>query len=266
MESIYLALSELEKTGRSGVLCTIIAREGSAPRRVGSKMLVYPDGSFIGTVGGGELEHRVLQEARHIFKTGKPQILSYSMTDPQRGDPGVCGGQLEIFIEPISAGPILVVIGCGHVGREVAHLARWLGFRVVAVDDRPEFCTPEVIPAADEFYPGELTTLLERFDISAAANVVLTTRSVDVDVQILPQLLGLNLPYLGVIGSRRRWATTQAKLTELGISDQQIAAIRSPVGLRINAESPQEIAVSILAEIMMLQGQGDGQPMSTTPA
>ena len=262
MISIYQALAELEKSGKSGALCTIIMSQGSTPRHIGSKMLVYPDGSFIGTVGGGEVEHRVLSAVPEVIESGRPKVLAYSMSDPQRGDPGICGGQLEIFVEPILPNPLLVVVGCGHVGREVSHLAKWLGFRVAVVDDRPEFCTPENIPEADEYYPGELNTLFERFDLPETASVVLTTRSVDVDVQILPDLLGHKIPYLGVIGSRRRWATTQAQLSDMGIADEEITSIHSPIGLRLNAESPREIAVSILAEIMMLRGQGDGKPLS----
>ena len=112
-------------------MCTIDPQQGSTPRHTGSKMLVYPDGSIIGTVGGGEMENRVIAEARQAILDGKPRLLEYQMADPKRGDPGVCGGQVEVFVEPIQPKPILVVIGAGHVGKAVAHLAHWLGFWVV---------------------------------------------------------------------------------------------------------------------------------------
>ena len=262
MTSIFQALAELEKSGQPGALCTIISSQGSTPRHVGSKMLVYPGGRFVGTVGGGEVEYRVLSEAQATIQSGQSKILDYSMTDPQRGDPGSCGGRLEIFVEPILPMPLLVVIGCGHVGREVAHLAKWLGFRVAAVDDRAELCSPEQLPAADIFYPGEFSTLFDRLDLPQTASVVLTTRNVDVDVKILPGLLEHKVAYLGVIGSRRRWATTKSQLSELGIPSEKITMIHSPIGLRLGAESPREIAVSILAEIMMQRGQVDGESMS----
>src|SRR5512138_3751497 len=113
MKSIYEAINELEKNNESGALCTVVKSEGSTPRHVGSKMLVYPDGRFIGTVGGGDLEHRVLDEAGLSIADGQARLLSYSMSDPSRGDPGVCGGQVEVFVEPVLPAPMVVVIGAG---------------------------------------------------------------------------------------------------------------------------------------------------------
>ena len=139
MNSIYQALSDLEKKNGAATLCTVIRSEGSTPRHVGSKMLVYPDGKFIGTVGGGELESRVIKAAIESIKNGRAEMLFYTMADPSRGDPGVCGGQVEVFVEPILPTATLVVIGAGHVGRAVVHLAKWLGFHVVVCDDRAEF-------------------------------------------------------------------------------------------------------------------------------
>ena len=114
-------------------------------------MLVYPDGKFIGTVGGGELENRVHQAALESLDNGETQTISYSMVDPSRGDPGVCGGTVEVFVEPILPPAMVLVIGAGHVGKAVAHLAKWLGFRVAVSDDRAEFCTPESVPGADAY-------------------------------------------------------------------------------------------------------------------
>jgi xanthine dehydrogenase accessory factor len=153
MDSIYRALSDLEAKNESAALCTVVKSEGSTPRHVGSKMLVYPDGKFIGTVGGGGLEHRVLDEAWMAIADGQARLLHYNMSDPSRGDVGVCGGQVEVFVEPILPAPLVIVIGTGHVGKAVAHLAKWLGFRVAVSDDRAEFCTPEVIPDANAYYP-----------------------------------------------------------------------------------------------------------------
>ena len=127
MKSIYQALSELEKNNEAAALCTVVKSEGSTPRHVGSKMLVYPDGKFIGTVGGGELENRVIKAAHEALKSGDAQTLAYTMSDPKRGDPGVCGGNVEVFVEPILPPALIVIIGAGHVGKAVAHLAKWLG-------------------------------------------------------------------------------------------------------------------------------------------
>ena len=260
--SVYAALAELEKNNQAGAVCTVVRSHGSTPRRMGSKMLVYADGTFIGTVGGGELESRVIAAAKQALADGKPRLLEYSMADPQRGDPGVCGGQMEVFVEPVLPKPTLVVIGSGHVGKAVAHLSKWLGFRVAVNDDRPEFCNPEAVPEADEYYPAPMAELPRQLDITPWTYLVLTTRGVNVDIAGLPALLETPAAYIGVIGSKRRWETARQKLLEMGVPEEKLARVRSPMGLELNAETPEEIAVSILAEIIMLRQGGDGSVMT----
>jgi xanthine dehydrogenase accessory factor len=264
--SVFQALAELEKSNQAGALCTLILSKGSTPRHTGSKMLVYPNGSIIGTVGGGEMENRVIAEARQAILDGRTRLLEYQMTDPSRGDPGVCGGQVEVFVEPVQPKPILVVIGTGHVGKAVAHLAHWLGFWVVANDDRPEFCTPQAVPDADEFIPTTMNELPERLEITPWTFLVLTTRGTNVDVQGLPALLETPAAYVGVIGSQRRWATARKQLLEMGVPEEKLKQVRSPIGLELKAETPEEIAVSIMAEIIMLRQGGDGVVMSSRKA
>ena len=253
MATVYQALAELEEKNQPGVLCTIVSAQGSTPRHMGSKMLVYHDGRILGTVGGGEMESRVIAEAQLALADGRPRMLHYSMSEPDRGDPGVCGGQVEIFVEPLNPQPTLVVIGAGHVGRAVAHLARWLGFRVVVSDDRPEYCSPATVPDADEYLPVPMEQLPQKRQITPWTYLVLTTRGVPIDVQGLPALLTTPAAYIGVIGSRRRWATTFKQLLEAGIPEDQLKRVHSPMGLEIQAETPEEIAVSILAEIIQLR-------------
>lgn len=261
MTSIFQALSELEKNNEAGALCTVVKSEGSTPRHVGSKMLVYPDGKFVGTVGGGDLEHRVLDEAWMAMSDGESRMLSYTMSDPSRGDPGVCGGTVEVFVEPILPPAMIVVIGAGHVGKAVVYLAKWLGFRVAVSDDRAEFCNPEVTPGADAYYPVEMGKLPEQLKINKRTYIVITSRGSSVDALGLPSLLETNPAYIGVIGSRRRWLTTVKALKAKGVSEDKINQVHSPMGLELNAETPEEIAVSILAEIMMIKDKGTGKPM-----
>ena len=224
-------------------------------------MLVYGDGRIHGSVGGGEMESRVVEVAIEALADGNPQTLSYQMTDPGRGDPGVCGGSLEIYVEPIMPEPTIVVAGGGHVGKAVVHLAKWMGFRVVLTDDRAEFCTPESVPGADAYFDGPLSALPDQMPITAYSYLILTTRNVMVDVEGLPALLQTPAAYIGIIGSRRRWATTREKLTEMNISPGLLDRVVSPMGLELNAETPEEIAVSIMAEIVMLMRGGDGARM-----
>lgn len=259
--SIFQALAELEQRGEGGVLCTIVRSRGSTPRHTGSKMLVYPDGHFIGTVGGGEVESRVVREALAVLNEGRPRLLSYDMVDPSQGDPGVCGGQLEIYMDPILSKAVVVVIGGGHVGKAVAHLAHWLGFQVAVSDDRLEFCTPEANPDADLFFPVAMNELPDHLRITPQTYLVLTTRGTSVDIAGLGPLLDSPAGYIGVIGSRRRWMLTRKGLLEAGFAAEKLDRVHSPVGLELNAETPEEIAVSIMAEIIMLRNGGSGQHM-----
>lgn len=261
MASIYQLLAELEKNNESGALCTVTSSEGSTPRHVGSKMLVYPDGSFVGTVGGGEMEQRVLNEARMALDDGQPRHIHYNMVDPSRGDPGACGGQVEVFVEPILPDPLVIVIGAGHVGKAVVHLAKWMGFRTAASDDRVEFCNAESTPDADAYYPVPMNELPNQIKIDKRTFLILTTRGSAVDVAGLAPLLDSSAGYIGVIGSKRRWVTTVKALKEQGVSDEKIAKVYSPIGLELQAETPEEIAVSIMAEVLMLHNRGNGKQM-----
>ncbi|MGD0708652.1 MAG: XdhC family protein [Anaerolineaceae bacterium] len=261
--SIFHDLSEIEKRGESCALCTITSSSGSTPRHVGSKMLVYPNGRISGSVGGGEVENRVIEEAKAALVDGKTRKLQYSFVDPAKGDVGICGGQVEVFVEPILPRATLLVVGGGHVGKAVLHLARWLGYRTVVSDDRPEFCTPKANPDADEFVAAPMSEIPNRLAINSMTFIVLTTRGTDVDVAGLPALLKTKPAYIGVIGSRRRWAVTRKTLLDAGVDEHVVNEVHSPLGLEINAETPEEIAVSIMAEIIMLRQGGNGKAMSS---
>ena len=259
--SIYKRVAEIEDKGESAALCTITQATGSTPRRAGSKMLVFPDGSIEGTIGGGEMESLVVREAQAAMEDGKMRLVEYSLTDPQRGDPGVCGGQLEVYVEPLTPRPTVIVVGAGHVGKAVAHLAKWLGFHVVINDDRKEFAAEKNAPRADEYITGQLSELPDEYRVTSQCYIILTTRNMQVDVAGLPALLQTPAAYIGVIGSRRRWESTHKMLLEQGIAEEDLARVVSPMGLELNAETPEEIAVSILAEVLMLRGGGSGQRM-----
>ncbi len=261
MNSLYKALFEIDQQGISAALCTIIESKGSTPRHETSKMLVYSGGNIVGSVGGGEIENRVIKEALQVISEGKARLVYYKLDDPKAGDPGICGGQVSVFIEPLGHKDKLVIIGAGHVGKAVAHLGRWLGFRIVVSDDRAEFCNADLIPDADEFIVCQMKDLPKQIDISKSTYLVLTTRGSDVDAVGLPKLLKTEPAYLGIIGSKRRWLQTQKVLREVGIDEVVLKSIHSPIGLELEAESPEEIAVSILAEVIMLRNRGTGKTM-----
>lgn len=264
MRSMFETLAELEKDGRSAALCTVIRERGSVPRHVGSKMIIFADGQIEGTIGGGEMESRVIREARAALNDGTPKIVVYSLVDPKGGDPGVCGGEMEIFVEPIQPHPLLLVVGGGHVGRALVHLGKWLGFRVALCDDRPEFCSPEWAPGADEYWPVPVRELPAKVKFHSQTYIVLPTRGVLLDVESLPHLLDVPHAYLGVIGSRRRWAAARQRLQEIGVPAEKLEHVHAPMGLELNAETPEEIALSVMAEIIMVQRGGTGRMMKWT--
>jgi xanthine dehydrogenase accessory factor len=246
LEKLREAVAEL----RPVALCTVVNTRGAVPRHAGTKMLVFGDGKSFGTVGGGEVENLVLKEALVAIEDGKTRFLNYDLIDVEKGDPGLCGGSLSVFVEPYVHPPTVVIVGAGHVGRAVAHLAGWLGFRVVISDDRTELCTPEKTPGGDAYLPLQMSKIPEEMSVDTHTYFVLVTRGVDVDVEGIPSLLKTNAGYIGLIGSKRRWSHTRDKLQEMGISEEEILRIKSPIGLDINAETPEEIAVSIMAEII----------------
>ena len=258
-------LTEADRKGQPVALCTVIRAQGSVPRHAGSKMLVFEDGSIEGSIGGGELESRVIAEALEALADGQPRIAPYSLSNPAEGDPGVCGGEVEVFVDPIGKKPTVVVFGGGHVGRAVVHLAHWLGFRTVVADDRAEFASVESAPEADEHIVCPLAELAQRVKIDAMTYLVLTTRGVSIDVAGVPALIDSPAAYIGIIGSRRRWETAAAELEGRGVPRARLERIHSPMGLELNAETPEEIAVSILSEIILLRRGGTGESMRHPP-
>jgi len=248
--SIMGVLAQSISSGRPVVLATVIRTSRSVPRRAGSKMLVWADGTQVGTVGGGEMESRVRAEAADAITDGRSRVIDYDLLDPATGDPGVCGGTVTIHLEPFLSNPTILVVGCGHVGRAVIDLAHWLGFRVVAVDDRAELADPSEVPNADLVVVGSILAALEAASVDDQTHAVLVTRSVALDLETIPPLLSTAVRSIGVMGSRRRWETTTAKLREAGVDPDGLSRVTAPIGIEINAETPEEIALSIMGQII----------------
>jgi len=260
--AVYEALVNAQKNGTPSALATIIETQGSMPRHAGSKMLVYEDGSIVGTVGGGAMESRVIATALEVLSSGKSRTESYTLNSIAEGDPGICGGSAKIFIEPLELAPTLLIIGGGHVGKATAELGKWLGFRVVLSDDRPEFCNPDYVPNLDGYIVAPPDAITGKIEINRNTYVVAVTRGLPIDGKLFPPLLGTPAKYIGLIGSRRRWKLTRDMLkAEYAITGDELNQIHAPIGLELEAETPKEIALSILAEIIMVQRGGTGEPM-----
>ncbi len=230
------------------VLATVIGSKNSVPRRPGSKMLVFADGSTSGTVGGGEMEGRVVAESLETMDAARPRRINCSLLDPGTGDPGVCGGEVELYLEPHMPQSTIFVVGAGHVGQAVTELAIWLQYRVVVWDDRVELV--DEISGADEVLTGSIAEAVGASPIDEHTRIIMVTRNVALDLEVLPVLLATPAPYIGLMGSKRRWDTTATKLREAGIDAADLERVHAPIGLEIAAETPSEIAVSILAEVI----------------
>ena len=260
--SIYAKLTELERQGEAFAIATVIRAHGSVPRHDGSKMVVFGDGRIEGTIGGGDMESRVIRESLAAIADGKTRVLSYAFRDIQKGDVGVCGGEVEVYVEPVKPRSKIVIVGGGHVGKAVAHLAGWLGFRVVVSDDRPEFARPEAVPDADEHIECKLSELPERTSIDGDTYVLLTTRGGPRGSRRSSRPFFRPPPRISVSSARGAAGKfVSSKLRAAGVSDEDVARVVSPMGLELNAETPEEIAVSILAEIVMLRRAGTGERM-----
>lgn len=262
VKAVYEALLDAQTRGEAVALATVTSVRGSMPRHPGSKMLVRADGTIVGTIGGGSMEQRVIQEALAALHDGQTRTPSYTLNNLEDGDPGVCGGTAQFFIEPVVTSPTLLVIGGGHVGKAVAELGKWMSWRVILSDDRPEFCNADYVPGLDSYVVCKPAEVVMQVPITRQTYIAAVTRGLPVDLQLIPALLATDAPYIGLIGSRRRWALTVKALREQhGLTTDQLQRVRAPIGLELQAETPKEIALSIFAEIVMLRRGGSGQPM-----
>lgn len=260
--NIYHKLAEIVENGPPAVFCLLTRATGSTPRKAGSAMIVFQDGSFIGTVGGGKFESLCIEGALALLKNGNTNVLSYQLVDPSKGDPGVCGGEMEVYLEVVGRKYTVLVHGMGHVGKQVALLAKWIGLEVFLIDDRKELLDdPDLERIPDRFLTiQEFMQAYPKHDFNNTF-IVLTTRSNEIDIRDLPGLLEKKPKYIGVIGSKRRWLTTCDALIEKGVSEEVLNNVYSPIGLELKSETPEEIAISILAEILAVKNNSSGENM-----
>lgn len=259
---VLAELSEAMLSEVPVVLATVIDTRRSVPRHAGSKMLVYADGRTSGSIGGGEMEARVVAEAAAALTDGRPRRLSYELVDPGGGDPGVCGGEVDLYLEAYMPAPTVFVVGCGHIGRAVVDLADWLGFRVVAYDDREDLASADELPKASAVHSGDLAAALDTSPITSETHVVVVTRNMEVDVRALPILIASPARTIGVMGSQRRWLQTRQALEERGVAAEELDRLIAPIGLELKAETPEEIALSILSQIILERRGGTGDSMA----
>lgn len=268
IQVMQAAIQAVER-GERVALATVVQVRGSAPRHEGARLLVWPDGRILGTVGGASLEEKVIQDARRALEERHGRVGSYPLTTGGEPDSlGLCGGVVEVHIEVLERQATLVILGAGHVAQPLARMADEVGMRVVVIDDRPEFAAPQAFPegtvvelvgydaGSERLAPLPLETF------GPEAYVVAATWGWDEPA--LAQVLAMDPPpaYVGLVASPTKHRVIRDRLAERGLEDDVLARLRSPTGLDLGAETPAEIALSILAEVLMVRRGSSGRPLS----
>lgn len=254
MNDIFEEIVKIRSEGGRAAIVTITSVKGSTPRAEGSKMLVRSDGSILGSIGGGSAEAQVCRDAIDVMQEGKSRILQYDLTGKEAAEGGmICGGTMEVFIEPIVTDPVLYIFGGGHISFTISKIGKILGFRVVVIDDREEFANPERFPEADETMARDLDDVFSNLVLDGFSYVVIVTRGHLLDEKVLEWAVKTDARYIGMIGSRKKNRIVFSHLESKGITKELLETVHAPIGIDINAETPEEIAVSIMAEIIMVR-------------
>ncbi len=251
---IYEQIVELRKQGRRGAVATIVNVRGSVPSFQTAKMLVRDDGSIVGTIGGGCVEADVWQAAREVMESEKPRTLKFDLNQDPRYDTGlVCGGTLEVFVEPVLPPAVLYVFGAGHVALNVCRTAAAAGFDVIVTDDRSSYATEERFPDAREVNALEFDQAMQKLDPNESSFVVIVTRGHRDDMRILRWAVQTRARYVGMIGSKRKVIEIFKTLRAEGIQEHLFDRVHAPIGLDIGAVTPEEIGVAITAELIAIR-------------
>jgi xanthine dehydrogenase accessory factor len=241
---------------------TVVRAQGSTPQRAGAKMLVFADGRTVGTIGGGCYENEAIGKARLSIADGRPVLLHYELNDDFAQENGlICGGRMDVHVDPLLPDPALYIVGAGHVGFHLGRIAADAGFRITVVDDREKFANDQRFPGANVVVEP-IPDWLHRADIPASAFVVVLTRGHQHDLDAMRALAARDLRYLGLIGSRAKVARIYSALLGEGLPKECFERIHAPIGFDIGAVTPAEIAVSILAELIAIRRGADTSGLS----
>ena len=248
---VYEEIAKLRREGKRAALATIIQVRGSVPSFETAKILVHEDGSTVGTVGGGCVENDVWKAARQVMFEERPRRLLFDLTDSSNLETGlICGGKVEIFIEPILATPTAFIFGAGHVSKAISKIATLAGFNTVIIDNRVQFANSERFPEAVEIYSSTFEEAFDKIKPNEFSYLVVVTRGHLEDQNVLRWAVQTPARYIGMIGSQFKKKSIFHNLKEEGITDAQLSRVFSPMGIDIQAILPEEIAVSVVAQLI----------------
>jgi xanthine dehydrogenase accessory factor len=253
MIEIYKELLNIQLKGGEAALATVISTKSHTPRDVGAKMLIRSDGTFIGTIGGGEMELKLLQEAVKIIRERKPKILHFDLRGKNKDNDldMICGGIMDVFVEPVFSKPTLYIFGAGHVAVQISKIAKMINFRVIIIDDRKDYVDPEKFSGiADEVIISGYAKAVQEIKIDEFTYIVIVTTEHKNDQEVLELVLKSPSKYIGMMGSPKKRDIIFSNLAVRGFSKELFSKVHSPIGIEIGAETPEEIAVSITAELI----------------
>ncbi|MFN3621598.1 MAG: XdhC family protein [Nitrososphaerales archaeon] len=254
---IYHKVAELLAHGKRFVLASVIRAAGSTPRGTSAKMIILEDGSSIGTIGGGCLETYVFHESKKVFEDGILRIIEADLGDDSWSGLGMaCGGKVELALELVEPNPRLIILGAGHLAKAVAKAGRFVGLRIVVIDP---FAKPEDFPEAEVVLSEGYIEGVSKIPIYTYDSVVICTRHQG-DEEALKSVINSKARYIGMVGSANRVQLVFKELIKQGYPEKKLLRINAPIGLEIGAETPEEIAVSIIAEVIMSRRGGTGAP------
>ena len=248
---VYEELVHLRRSGQKAALATIVEVEGSIPSFRSAKLLVREDGSMVGTIGGGCTEAEVWNAAREVIETEKPRMLSFNLSQDAAYDTGlICGGQLDVYVEPVMPIPSAYIFGAGHISKSLSKVATLAGFRTIVVDNRDTYANRERFPEAAEVYAEEYEEIFPKLSINESSYLIIVTRGHNDDMRVLRWAVSTPARYVGMIGSKRKLIEVAKQLQKEGIPIEKLERVHSPMGLDIGAVTPEEIAVAVVAELV----------------
>jgi len=251
---VFEELVRLRRLGQKCALATIVEVRGSIPSYESAKLLVREDGSMAGTIGGGCVESEVWNAAREVLETGKPKRLSFNLGQDAAYDNGlICGGQLEVFVEPVLPVPHAYIFGAGHISKSLSRVAALAGFATVVVDDRESFANRDRFPEAEAVHAAEYEQVIPGLGINENSYIIIVTRGHRDDMRVLKLAIGTAARYIAMIGSKRKVLSVVRELEKEGLPREVFERLHAPMGLDIGAISPEEIAVSVAAEMIAVR-------------
>ena len=257
---IYEEIVKLRREGRRGAVATIVNVRGSIPSFRTAKMLVRDDGSITGTIGGGCVEADVWQAAREVMEQEKPRTLTFNLNQDPKYDTGlVCGGTLEVYVEPVLPPALLYIFGAGHVSVNLYKTAHAAGFDVVVIDDREAYANRERFPEAREVIAEDFEQAMAKIAPTESSYLVIVTRGHRDDMRVLRWAVATPARYIGMIGSKRKVMMTHRELVNQGVPEHLFDRVHAPVGLDIGAITPEEIAIAITAELIAIRRHSEAR-------